>query len=105
MNPRKIPSLLTTASGGAALRTSSLILLPMIPGVLEHQPNPSQLWFVTDHLDSPADFLLQRVLNAVIKSSSDRGLACILVSTTQNFDRYKAIAARSVSRVASASFN
>jgi hypothetical protein len=50
---------------------------------------------ITDQLASPADFLLHQLLSEYMKSSPDA--KCIIVSTTQDLAKWKAISSRSVS--------
>ncbi|KAN0130283.1 Uncharacterized protein family UPF0405 [Lactarius tabidus] len=48
---------------------------------------------ITDQLASPADFLLHQLLSEYMKSSPDA--KCIIVSTTQDLAKWKAISSRS----------
>ena len=49
---------------------------------------------ITDQLASPGDFLLHQLLSEYVKSSPDG--KCIIVSTSQDLSRWKAISSRSV---------
>jgi len=48
---------------------------------------------ITERLDSPAEFLLHRVLNSVLKE----GTPCILVSTWNDLTHWSTVQSRSVS--------
>jgi hypothetical protein len=50
---------------------------------------------ITDQLASPGDFLLHQLLSEYVKNSPDG--KCIIVSTSQDLARWKAISSRSVS--------
>ncbi len=49
---------------------------------------------ITDQLSSPGDFLLHQLLSEYVKSSPDG--KCIIISTSQDLARWKAISSRSV---------
>jgi hypothetical protein len=56
-------------------------------------PPPGHVLLITDQLESSAEFLLHRALSLRLKHS--KGGRCILVSTTQDYGHWKAVAARS----------
>lgn len=56
-------------------------------------PPPGQLLLITDHLASPADFILHRTLSIHLKELKNERV--VLVSLTEGFDHWKAIAAKS----------
>lgn len=65
----------------------------MLPGL--QLPGPGQLYLITDQLASPASFLIHRALHSQLNSGSP----CLLVSFKDEFDHWKAIAAKAVSQL------
>ena len=60
-------------------------------------PLPGEVLLVTDELLAPADFLLHRLLAGHLKESGDS--TSVLVSVSEDIERWKAIAAKSVALV------
>jgi hypothetical protein len=56
-----------------------------------------RLLLITDELPSPADFVLHQILATQFKEK--RCHKCVILAVAEDFDRWKAVAAKSVSSV------
>jgi len=75
------------------LSLSASLLLPTIMSFPPLPLGPESLVLITDHIMAPGDFVIHRTVAGVLKDRAKAG--CMLVLTDRDWERWKAIAARS----------